>query len=100
MFKTLGAIGSHGSDRSVRFGVPHDGTVTPALATLEPSVLAGELAALRNRVDLLAARFRDRYRDDPEVIERTEQVSAAIQRLEWALSRRQGAAMCAGSGVR
>lgn len=100
MFKPLGPSTNHGLDHSVRLGVSTDMGVPPMFALLDPIALAGELSALRTSLDSLAGRFRDRYRTDPEVAERTEQISAAIQRLEWALARHQRASMCAGSGNR
>ncbi len=100
MFKNLGSISNHGPEHSVRLGASADIGMGPMFALMDPIALTAELAALRSSLDLLAARFRDRYRSDPEVAERTEQVSAAIQRLEWALARHQRAAMCAGSGSR
>jgi hypothetical protein len=44
---------------------------------------------LRADVDLLAAKFRSEAGDNDESAQRAEQLSAAIQRLEWALARRK-----------
>jgi hypothetical protein len=53
------------------------------------SALSTELARTRCDVDGLAARFALEYGSNSEAVDRTEQLSAAIQRLEWAISRLQ-----------
>ena len=60
-----------------------------AAAQLHWSVISNELADLRLDVDGLAARFSKDYGCGNEAAQRAEQLSAAIQRLEWALSRQQ-----------
>lgn len=56
------------------------------LAYSNSSALIAELAALRNGIDGLTARLREKHGDGDQAALRAEQVSAAIQRLEWALS--------------
>ena len=48
-----------------------------------------QLAALRADIDELARSFSDEYDEDSEPVQRAEQLSAAIQRLEWALERQR-----------
>lgn len=51
--------------------------------------LANELARLRVDVDGLAANLKKDRGEDAEVTIRAEELSAAIQRLEWAILRWQ-----------
>lgn len=60
-----------------------------AISQLHWSVVSTELARVRSDVDGLAARFASEYGNYSEAVERAEQLSAAIQRLEWAISRLQ-----------
>jgi hypothetical protein len=69
------------------------------LAHLDSHALAGELATWRASIDSLATDFREMYGENDQVIDRTEQVAAAIQRLERALARRQLRSICACQGA-
>jgi hypothetical protein len=69
------------------------------LVHLHGSALNSELATLRASVDELGAAFVDKYGQSDEVVQRTEALSAAIQRLEWAISRQQLRRMSAASGA-
>ncbi|HEX5228485.1 MAG TPA: hypothetical protein VFW44_12275 [Bryobacteraceae bacterium] len=51
--------------------------------------LPSELAALRSEFDRLTYRFTLAWGGENEAAQRAEQLSAAIQRLEWALARQQ-----------
>jgi hypothetical protein len=64
-------------------------TFAVRLAHLQPSVLAHDLASLRVGVDRLAAKLCSEGGESDEASQRAEQLSAAIQRLEWALERRK-----------
>lgn len=68
------------------------------ISRLHWSVLGRELAQLRGDVDGLAARFSSEYGGSNEAVQRAEQLAAAIQRLEWALSRQQVRKMTAAVG--
>jgi len=59
---------------------------TIELADLDSSTLIAELASLRSGIDGLTITLRDKHGVDNEAALRAEQVSAAIQRLEWALA--------------
>jgi len=62
------------------------------------SALSTELGALRENVDALGADYIGKYGSGAEVAQRAEALSAAIQRLEWAISRQQLQRMSAGAG--
>jgi hypothetical protein len=68
------------------------------ISQLHWSVLSTQLAGLRGEADGLAARFTNEYGAGDEATQRAEQLGAAIQRLEWALSRQQSRKMSAASG--
>jgi hypothetical protein len=57
------------------------------LAQLPPGALHAHLAALRVNIDDLTQVLGHEYGGDNEAVQRAEQLSAAIQRLEWALAR-------------
>jgi hypothetical protein len=67
------------------------------ISRLHWSVLSAELANLRGDVDGLAARFTNEYGGGNETAQRAEQLGAAIQRLEWALSRQQSRKLSAAA---
>lgn len=69
------------------------------LVHLHWSTLTSELGTLRASVDALGVAFRDQYVQSDDVVQRTEALSAAIQRLEWAISRQQLRRMSATSGA-
>jgi hypothetical protein len=69
------------------------------ISRLHWSVLSAELADLRGDVDGLAARFTNEYGRANETTQRAEQLGAAIQRLEWALSRQQSRKLSAASSA-
>jgi hypothetical protein len=69
------------------------------ISRLHWSVLSAELADLRGDVDGLTARFTNEYGGGNETAQRAEQLGAAIQRLEWALSRQQLRKMSGASGA-
>ena len=58
------------------------------LTQIDKSALSKELATLRGDVDGLAASLKREQGETAEVTVRAEELSAAIQRLEWAISRR------------
>ncbi len=67
------------------------------LAHLDSSMLVDELAAIRNYIDGLTATLREEHGDDDQAALRAEQVSGAIQRLEWALCRKRSKRASSGS---
>jgi hypothetical protein len=69
------------------------------LVHLHWSTLTSELGTLRASVDALGVAFSGQYGQSDEVVQRTEALSAAIQRLEWAISRQQLRRMSARSGA-
>jgi hypothetical protein len=69
------------------------------LVHLHWSTLTTELGTLRASVDELGPAFSDKYGPGNEVVQRTEELSAAIQRLERAISRQQLRTMSAASGA-
>ena len=69
------------------------------LVHLHWSALSNELSTLRASVDELGAEFNGRYGSSDEVAQRTEALSAAIQRLEWAVSRHESRRMSAAAGA-
>jgi hypothetical protein len=56
---------------------------------LEPMahVLETDIAKTKSEFEHIAETIRTRYSEEDQVIQRVEQVQAAIQRLEWALER-------------
>jgi len=68
---------------------PSMSKVTSRIAQLHWSALSAELAGLRSDVERLTVRFTLEYGGSNEASQRSEQLAAAIQRLEWALSRQQ-----------
>ena len=54
---------------------------------IDRSALATELASLRSDVDGLAQSLKLDQGEAAEVTVRAEELSAAIQRLEWAITR-------------
>ena len=62
------------------------------------SVLTMELRELRAHIDGLAIRFRKEYGSNSEALERAEELSVAIQRLERALLQQQLQRISAASG--
>lgn len=71
------------------------------LAHLHWSALATELAILRASIDGLVAKFSNEYEypGNAELVQRAQQVSAAIQHLERALARQQLLEMSGASGA-
>jgi hypothetical protein len=69
------------------------------LAHLHWSTLSTELATLRASVDELSAAFSEKYGRTNDVVQRTAELSAAIRRLEWAISQQQLQNMSATSGA-
>lgn len=67
--------------------------VQPSLRFAE---LSSDLALLRARFDEFAA--KSQLEREIEVTERAQQVSAAIQRLEWAIARQRPRSRAASSG--
>jgi hypothetical protein len=63
------------------------------------SVLTVELRELRAHVDGLAVRFSKEYGSNSEALERAEELSVAIQRLERALLQQQLQRISAASGA-
>ena len=59
------------------------------IARLHWSALSAELAELRSDVDYLSVRFTREFGGSNEASQRAQELAAAIQRLEWALARRQ-----------
>lgn len=57
-----------------------------------------ELATLRCNVDEFARSLGGAYGDGHEAVQRAEQLSAAIQRLEWALARKPPRSRSAAAG--
>jgi hypothetical protein len=66
------------------------------LAQVPLKALAVELTRLRTDFDSLA--IRPDAEADTDIVNRAEQVSAAIQRLEWALERQLPRSRSASSG--
>ena len=58
------------------------------------------LAALRADIDDFSRRLGSEYGEGNEVVQRAEQLSAAIQRLEWALARQRPRSRSASAGGR
>jgi hypothetical protein len=56
---------------------------------LEPrgNVLENHIAKTKSEFEQIAETIRTRYSEEDQVVQRVEQVQAAIQRLEWALER-------------
>ena len=69
------------------------------LIHLHWGTLTTELGTLRAGVDELRASLSGKYGPSHEIVQRTEGLSAAIQRLEWAISRQQLRGMSATSGA-
>jgi hypothetical protein len=69
------------------------------LAQLPPGALDAQLAALRINIDDLTQILGDEYGGDNEAAHRAEQLSAAIQRLEWALARHELRSRCSTAGT-
>lgn len=69
------------------------------LAALPAGPLGMQLAALRANIDELAQKLGDQYRGTDEPMNRAEQLSAAIQRLEWALERHRVRSRSAAVGA-
>ena len=59
------------------------------MTQIDSVALAKELASLRGDVDGLAAGLKRDQGETAELTVRAEELSAAIQRLEWALCRWQ-----------
>jgi hypothetical protein len=56
---------------------------------LQWSALMGELRELRAHIDRLAVKFSKEYGSNSETLQRAEELSVAIQRLERALLQQQ-----------
>jgi hypothetical protein len=63
------------------------------------SALTVELRELRGYIDGLALRFSKEYGSNSETLERAEELSVAIQRLERALLQQQLQRIAAASGA-
>lgn len=66
---------------------------------INSTALAKELASLRSEVDGLAASLKKDHGEEAEVTVRAEELSAAIQRLEWAVLRWQPRAVARTQSV-
>jgi hypothetical protein len=70
-----------------------------AIVHLHWSALTVELRELRGYIDGLALRFSKEYGSNSETLERAEELSVAIQRLERALLQQQLQRISAASGA-
>jgi hypothetical protein len=66
---------------------------------LSPVLLDIQLAQLRASIDALTRDLSAKHGENNEPVQRAEQLSAAIQRLEWALARQQPRTRSAAAGA-